>query len=250
MSQARAHFEEAEVWDRPLTPWERRRIDVVAEHVPSGVRSILDVGCGDGRVTHVLAERGFEMTGLDGSATALARLRVPHKRGEVDAIDFPDDSFDLVLCTEVLEHLPGEVHEGCLRELARVARSYVLVTVPNEEPLAHAHTRCPACGEVFHCFGHVRSYTADQVAALLPGCELTVVTAKNVPTWSPLLFRLRTDVLRRYQYSPGAVCPRCENDDFSALERDVVRAVVGRVNALLMRGRTRPGGFTLGRFRV
>ena len=44
VSQARAHLEEAEVWDRPLTPWER----------------------------------------------------VPHWRGAVNAIDFPDDSFDAV----------------------------------------------------------------------------------------------------------------------------------------------------------
>jgi len=245
-----AHFE-GEIWDAPLSPWEHRRIAWISANIPDDVHTVLDVGCGDGRLTHVLADKGFEITGVDGSPRALAKVRTPKKLSGVDQIDFPDDSFDLVLCTEVLEHLPDEVHRKTLAELSRLARRYVLVSVPNREQLKLAMVRCPSCRLVFHAYGHLRSYTPEQVAGLLPGAELTEVCPRHTAlVWHPTLVWLRFDVLGRYGYCPTAVCPRCGADDFSRQRWDLARAVLSRLSRLAARGKTREGGFILSRFRV
>ena len=79
---------------------------------------------------------GGRMVGVDFSPAALAwnqahgMAQSPLNVADVHHLPFPDDSFDLVLCLEVLEHLPDSALG--LQELLRVARDYVLVSVPHE----------------------------------------------------------------------------------------------------------------------
>jgi 2-polyprenyl-3-methyl-5-hydroxy-6-metoxy-1,4-benzoquinol methylase len=94
-------------------------------------RSVLDAGCGDGRYFHVIAadpptER---LAGCDISERILATARetaaqvglTPELvRANVEALPFEDGSFEVVLCTQVLEHLLSPA-DG-IRELARVLR--------------------------------------------------------------------------------------------------------------------------------
>src|SRR5919198_3231879 len=98
-------------------------------HLPCA--SLLDAGCGDGRYFHVTAadpptER---LAGCDISERILATARETASRlglepelvrANVESLPFEDDSFDLVFCTQVLEHLLSPA-EG-VRELARVLR--------------------------------------------------------------------------------------------------------------------------------
>jgi SAM-dependent methyltransferase len=104
----------------------------------TGARSILDVGCGEGFTMRELRESGLGVTtvGVDYSPAALAWsqansvARSPLHVADVHHLPFSDNSFDLVLCLEVLEHVPNS---GLgLRELLRVARDHVLVSVPHE----------------------------------------------------------------------------------------------------------------------
>ena len=103
---------------------------------------MLDAGCGEGYVTAWLAETlpSCEMTGVEGREEALAvfRERLPDAQavqGDLTELPFENDAFELVVCTEVLEHL-GEP-EAALRELARVSAGHLLLTVPHE-PLFRA----------------------------------------------------------------------------------------------------------------
>lgn len=94
--------------------------------------SFLDAGCGDGRYLAAfgaLAERPARIVGVDISeriletardAAEAAGIRPELVRANLEALPFDDETFDLVLCTQVIEHLldPG----AGLRELARVAR--------------------------------------------------------------------------------------------------------------------------------
>jgi SAM-dependent methyltransferase len=100
-------------------------------------RRILEVGCGEGIVLATLSARlpGTRLDGLELDETALeeARARCPGAtlvRGDACALPFGDQSFDLVVCLEVLEHLPEPVR--ALRELRRVARAGCLLSVPHE----------------------------------------------------------------------------------------------------------------------
>lgn len=118
---------------------ERFHQKIVAEVVSLEPRSFLDAGCGEGFVARRVIEAlpGIELVGCDVSTAALdvAARAIPQARfvsGSVVALPFPDRSFDVVGCFEVLEHLPGDLPRQALGELARVARRGVVLSVPHE----------------------------------------------------------------------------------------------------------------------
>lgn len=86
---------------------------------------LLDVGCGTGHHLAVLRARGFDVTGVDGSAEMLQHAQahnpgITFRQADVEALPFDDASFDFVVCIEVLRYLPDSL--PCLRELARVLK--------------------------------------------------------------------------------------------------------------------------------
>jgi len=112
----------------------RRVSEVAATERP---RRVLEVGCGEGIVLASLAARlpgtRFDGLELDEMALEQARVRCPGAklvRGDACELPFGDQSFDLVVCLEVLEHLPEPAR--ALRELRRVARGGCLLSVPHE----------------------------------------------------------------------------------------------------------------------
>jgi SAM-dependent methyltransferase len=95
--------------------------------LPGPARSprVLDVGCGTGHHVERLRERGYRVTGLDGSIEMLRTASAVHGPGGVclgdaERLPFPDASFDLVICIEVLRYLATP--DPCVREMARVLR--------------------------------------------------------------------------------------------------------------------------------
>ena len=124
----------------PIQRWLLGRFyrHIVALVKTTGAHRILDVGCGEGFTLRHLREEGVgaAMAGVDYSPAALAWSRannlasIPMSVSDAHYLPFPDSSYDLVLCLEVLEHLPDS--SLGLRELLRVARDYVLVSVPHE----------------------------------------------------------------------------------------------------------------------
>lgn len=99
-------------------------------------KRILDVGCGGGGYVEQLCRDGFEAIGADRSEEFLSFARErPNRRGEyvvADILDlpFPDNSFDTVFCFDVLEHVDDA---AAIRELSRVSRSSVVLSVPLED---------------------------------------------------------------------------------------------------------------------
>src|SRR5216117_406598 len=95
--------------------------------------SVLDLGCGFGAYSCVLAGEGWKCVGCDINIDYLrtAALKGLPVVGADSALPFLDRSFDTVLIFEVLEHVADV--EKLLAEAFRVARKNVLITVPNSE---------------------------------------------------------------------------------------------------------------------
>ena len=95
-----------------------------------GCRSVLDVGCGVGIDCPACVSAGMDYTGLDRTDGMLAAFErrnpgVRVLRGDVYGTGMPDGSFDAVLCSDVLIHVPYP--ETVLAELRRVCRKVLLL---------------------------------------------------------------------------------------------------------------------------
>lgn len=110
---------------------------VVTTTRPLQINSVLDVGCGEGFTLARLQKEkiGKEWEGIEPDETAreLGKKLYPKvdiKSGDIYRLPYKSNSFDLVMATEVLEHL--ENPKKAYRELLRVSKKYVLISVPNE----------------------------------------------------------------------------------------------------------------------
>lgn len=108
--------------------------------------SVLDFGCGVGRVAPALSSRFENYTGVDVSENMITEAQRLHAErpncefavnSAADLSAFGDDSFDMVFSVIVLQHLPDrEAVEGYLREFARVSRpgGLIMAQVPSYIP--------------------------------------------------------------------------------------------------------------------
>lgn len=204
------HYDRADLWgDDYGSSDDEQRANAIRASLPSGVRTVLDVGCGDGTITNVLAD-DVDITGVDISEQALQYVRAPTTVAGADDLPFDDRSFDAVLLAEVIEHLEPKTFDRALSEAARVARSTILITVPNRESLKGSARRCPRCGEHFSPWRHQRSFRPSDLRGLVRGFNTEVVEEIGPLTQFPTAL---DGTLVRLKYRDRllfpAVCPAC-----------------------------------------
>lgn len=92
-------------------------------------RTILEVGVGRGVVAAALRAMGIEVTTID-----IQPELQPDLVGSVIKLPIEDETFDVAICCQVLEHLPFANFGGSLRQLRRVARQAVILSLPDAMP--------------------------------------------------------------------------------------------------------------------
>lgn len=138
---------------------------------------VLDLGCGEGRHAHAVGlEPGVNIVGLDMDAASLAKARAGAAevgsgggasgfvRGDAYRLPFPDGRFDVVICSEVLEHLDD--YGRALSEIRRVLKPGGLFapTVPRAWPEAVCWRLAPGeGGYADQPGGHVRIFQEDSL---------------------------------------------------------------------------------------
>ena len=93
---------------------------------------VLDMGCGPGALMYLLQELGLEADGVDFSSTskdiAPESVRDRIQIGSITEIELPADSYDLVICREVFEHMPVIKVQKAVERLCRISSRFVYVT--------------------------------------------------------------------------------------------------------------------------
>lgn len=225
------HYDNERLWgDSYWSEEQVRRARETAEMVPGPASSILDVGCGAGVVTAELRALGKEAVGLDFAATPLQQMSAPRVQGDATRLPFAPRSFDAVVASEVIEHLPGRTRRAALDEAVRVADRWILLTVPYREVLEQSCSRCAECGCVFHMWRHTASFDEPSMRELLAPtfrvAQMRVLgPARRVP-WTPLV-RLGQLFGGYADPSSLATCPMCGNSEsFVTRSRFVGRALM------------------------
>jgi SAM-dependent methyltransferase len=162
-------------------------------------QSLLDVGCGEGVLTHRWAQRMGDqrrVVGIDLDDPALhaewAKRTAPNLEYRVmkaENLPFADGEFDAATAIEVLEHVPDAEHT--VAEMARVAKRWLLVSVPRE-PLWRGLNlaRGAYWKDLGNTPGHLNHWSKRSFVALLSR-HGEVVQARSPFPWTMVLVRLR-----------------------------------------------------------
>lgn len=118
-----------------------------AEHrLPKKIKTLLDLGCGEGRLLLRFADRCERVVAIDPDPNRLSLAKkcisghgignVHFYNNEVDAVSFPDNYFDVILLSHILEHLRSDKVEAIMSEVLRILKPEGKLIITT------AHSRC------------------------------------------------------------------------------------------------------------
>ena len=145
----------------PPNTFARRAFELIKK--AKGPRTLVDVGCGDGRDSIFFSERGLKVTALDLSESGIEKLKGRDKRikcvlGDIRKHVFPPDSFDVVYAHLSLHYFDDHATRRIFKKLFRVLRRGGLIFVKckaTDDPLFGKGEKV---GENMYRSGHTRHF--------------------------------------------------------------------------------------------
>ncbi len=139
--------------------WKRVGLELLTKHLPpASDRTVLDYGCGRGETLQIFGAAGFQAVGVDVDPECVrlaARFGKSLVLNPEDPVgQFGKKSFDVVTCFHVLEHV--DCPKKTLSELGQIARSYLVLAVPNLRNLHRIFRRTINPEEINE--GHLQSW--------------------------------------------------------------------------------------------
>lgn len=137
---------------------------------------VLNIGIGNAYMESQFLDQGFDIYTLDPSESAIKAIqeKLPldddhAKCGWSQENPYPDNYFDFIIMSEVVEHLSDDILDQTFKEVQRVLidGGYLIGTVPDNEDLSRNQFTCPYCRKMSHRVGHERSFTKQSLHELL-----------------------------------------------------------------------------------
>ncbi|MBP6793482.1 MAG: class I SAM-dependent methyltransferase [Saprospiraceae bacterium] len=190
MSYEKEYYEFPGFWSGSALDDEinRIRINTTSLMIPDDCSSLLDVGCGNGKFIHKVLELrpGMRVIGTDRSQEAIQYLQAEKFVSDIDHLEVNDGFADCISCLQVLEHIHDATYHQSLAELARVAKKYLLISVPYNEDLKKSFTECPKCLSNFSWELHMRSYSDEVIDTLFLLFGFKLIDKKNIVQYETL----------------------------------------------------------------
>lgn len=133
------------------------------------VDSICDIGIGDAFALNYFFERGVKTTGIDISEYLVNHFKKKYlnEKKDIELLHadiahskIGENKYDCVTCFDVLEHIPGEVKDKAIQNIAESLKpeGVLIGTLPFRERLEDVMVVCPQCRHKFHPIGHYHSF--------------------------------------------------------------------------------------------
>ena len=205
------HYGSKELWDKLNKSEENsKRIEETAKMIPSDVKSIADIGCGNGLFLKYIDNHldVDNLVGVDFSEKAMEELELNKQVGDITDIPIGDNSYDLVSSLEVLEHLDLNEYDKAKDELTRVSKKYILVSTPFNEDLELEFVECSKCKTEFNSSHHKWSFTEEKIRSLFDKkgyecIEIKYVSKRNI------YLALNHKKVKSIRDHGDTVCPVC-----------------------------------------
>ncbi len=221
----------------------KEKTQKIMELIPQDVQTIVDVGCGNGVITNILGQN-FKVTGVDRSKKALSFVKTAKIQASADNIPLPDNSFDLVFSSELLEHLEKKVFEGTVSEIKRLSKKYIFITVPNDENPDKLSIKCPKCSYIYNSPNHLRNIKLQDFYKLFSEYKIisSFVFGKKVRYYNPLLLNIKKRISPAHSWIPyywmpkekrKTTCPKCEYEFENPYRFNLFATAIDFVNVLV-----------------
>ena len=211
---------------------EQLRINSLMGLVPYNSRCALDVGARDGYLSKKLTDYFDTVTAVDLEIPKIEHKKVISQKGDITHLDFLDSVFDLVLCAEVLEHIPTKNLVQACSELCRVTKNYLIIGVPYNQDLRFGRTTCNSCKQKNPPWGHVNSFNLKNIEALFPLMKIEKIEYVGASKFktnciSTFLMDLVGNPYGTYAQEEG--CIHCGQKILAPLERNLTQKILTRI---------------------
>lgn len=189
-----------------MTEKEKKRITFFLSKVPK-CDSILEIGCADGRILDKISSN--LKVGVDFSINALKNVKSEKYAANIKSLPFANNSFELIICSEVLEHLSNKIYQNALKEMNRISSKSIMVSVPYKEQLFGGIIKCVYCKKYYHLFLHKRSFSDKDFIKIFQDFHLIKTYKIGKKNILPLLFFKLKHITQNYYKYQKTKCPYC-----------------------------------------